>query len=102
MVIMDNRTLNHLAERLAPRIAERLLRRPAPGDVGADPEELLTEAQAAALLGMRPATLCVWRCRGYGPAFLRIGRKRRPSIRYKRGVILAYRDGGATDPEKRS
>lgn len=102
MLTIDNRTLNHLADRLAPKIAERLMPRPRPSDVVADPEALLTEVEAAAILAMRPATLCTWRSRGHGPAFLRIGRKRRPAVRYKRSVIIAFRDARAQDPEKRS
>ena len=46
MLTIDNRTLNHLADRLAPRIAERLAARPRPIDVAGDPEKLLTEAEA--------------------------------------------------------
>ena len=74
MLTLNARTLNHLADKLAPRIAEHLAARPRPSDVVADPE-------AAALLGLRPATLCTWRSRGHGPAFLRIGCKRRPAVR---------------------
>ena len=61
MQTLNARTLNHLVDRLAPRIAERLAARPRPGDVAGDPEELLTEIVAAAILGLRPATLCTWR-----------------------------------------
>ncbi len=100
MLTMNSRTLAHLADRLAPKIAERLAARPRPGDVTGDPEDLLTEAAAAALLGLRPATLCTWRSQQRGPAFLRIGRKRRAAIRYKRGVILAYLHARAIDPEE--
>ena len=31
--------------------------------------------EAAARLGLKPATLEVWRCLGRGPRFLKIGRK---------------------------
>ena len=93
-------TLSHLERKLAPRIAEHLAARPRPGDAVVDPDRLLTEAEAAALLGRSPATLCRWRARRIGPRALRRGLKRRPPIRYKLGDLLSFRDGRATDPEK--
>ncbi len=96
MLIYDTRTLNHLAAALAPRIAEHLAARPRAGE--GSPEDLLSEAASAAILGLMPATLGSWRARGHGPAYIRLGTKRRAPIRYKRGVILAYRDRGAVTP----
>ena len=98
MQTLNAKTLNHLAAALAPRIAKHLTARPRPGDAEADLDELLTEAASAAILGLMPATLGSWRARGHGPAYIRLGTKRRAPIRYKRGVILEYRDRGAVTP----
>ena len=102
MLTLNARTLDHLAYRLAPRIAERPAARPRTGDVPPDLDRLLNEAEAAKLLGLRQATLCTWRSRGRGPRFFRLGLNRKPPIRYKLGDLLSFRDGRATDPEDRS
>ena len=96
MLTLNARTLDHLADALAPRIVARLTSRPRPGD--RDPEELLTEIAAAALLGLRPATLCNWRSRGCGPRFLRLGHKRRPPVRYRLADVVRFRDARAVTP----
>lgn len=36
---------------------------------------LLTDDQVAEILGIKPHTLAVWRCKGIGPKFIRIGRR---------------------------
>lgn len=46
----------------------------------------MTTRQAAQALGIRPGTLEVWRVRGDGPAFLKIGR----AVRYRREDIEAF------------
>ena len=46
--------------------------------LGPTPNEPLTEAVAAARLGLKVATLRAWRHQGRGPAFVRLGR----AIRY--------------------
>ena len=53
-----------------PRPAKRSVRRPAPL-----PERplVLTPAQAAALLNVRPSTLKSWRAKGIGPTFVKRG-----------------------------
>lgn len=102
MIALNSRTMSHLVDRLVPKIVARLAARPRPGDLaGGNPEELLSESVAAAILGMQPSTLCSWRSRGHGPGYLRLGRKLRATIRYKRGVILAYRDARETNPERK-
>jgi len=50
---------------------------------------LLTEADAAALLGVKPQTLSVWRMRGYGPKFRKIGRL----VRYDATDLEEYSAG---------
>lgn len=48
----------------------------------------LNTKQAATFLGLKPGTLEVWRTRGDGPAFLKIGRV----VRYLRDDLKAFRD----------
>jgi excisionase family DNA binding protein len=45
--------------------------------------ELLTEAEVAELLGVRPKTLARWRWKGNGPVHRKIGRK----VRYARNDV---------------
>jgi hypothetical protein len=47
---------------------------------------LLTAAETAARLGIRPRTLAVWRQRGIGPAYVRCN----SAIRYRKAAIEAY------------
>lgn len=49
--------------------------------------DLLSEASAAAVLGVNPGTLAVWRCTGrYNLPFIKIGRK----VRYRRADLDAW------------
>jgi predicted DNA-binding transcriptional regulator AlpA len=48
--------------------------------------ELLTEQQTAAFLGLAPVTLCNWRSQRRGPAAVKIGRK----SFYRRETIMAW------------
>lgn len=50
------------------------------------PDVLLTEAQAAHLLCLKPRTLQMWRLRGTGPACIRIG----AAIRYRKLTLSAW------------
>jgi hypothetical protein len=53
--------------------------------------ELLTNAEAAALLGIRPNTLEGYRVRGIGPAFIKLNpHSSRSPIRYNRQVVLDW------------
>jgi hypothetical protein len=45
---------------------------------------LLTEAEVAPLLGVSPATLRSWRCRGIGPTYVKMGRGTKSPVRYNR------------------
>ena len=49
----------------------------------------LTEIEAAELLGVKPQTMAVWRCKGTGPRYFRSG----SNVRYDRADILAHREG---------
>lgn len=62
--------MDQIIERLE-RI-EALLSRP--------PAEYLDNDGAAAFLGLKPATLEIWRCRGEGPPFIKVGRVVRYSV----------------------
>lgn len=50
--------------------------------------KLLNTEQTARILGVQPKTLEVWRWRGYGPAFRKVGHL----VRYEEGEILAWLD----------
>ena len=47
---------------------------------GAQDDCLLTEVEAARVLSLSSRTLQAWRCRGFGPRFVRLGR----AVRYTR------------------
>ena len=53
-----------------------------------DPDQLLSQEDAARLLAVQPDTLAQWRARGQGPAFCKLGR----AIRYRRRDLSAYVD----------
>lgn len=50
-----------------------------PTQPAASPEKLLTQAEVAERLSVSERTLEAWRCRGFGPAFVKLGR----SVRYR-------------------
>ena len=52
--------------------------------------ELLTNEEAASLLGIRPNTLEIWRTKGKGPEFVKMGKQKQAPIRYLRQKILAW------------
>jgi predicted DNA-binding transcriptional regulator AlpA len=51
---------------------------------------LLTEHEVAPMLGVSPATLRSWRCRGIGPPYVKLGRGPKSPVRYNRGDIEQY------------
>lgn len=51
-------------------------------------DNLLTTDQAAALVRVKPATLKIWRMKGAGPAFIKVGRL----VRYRRTTIERWLD----------
>ncbi len=53
-------------------------------------DELLTSEQTAALLGLKPKCLDVWRLRGQGPTFIKLGTKKQSPVRYKRSDVEGW------------
>jgi hypothetical protein len=51
---------------------------------------LLTDKQASPLLGVEPATLRSWRCRGIGPPYVKLGLGPKAACRYTRHDIEAF------------
>ena len=56
--------------------------------------KLLSNVEAAAMLGLKPTTLEIWRTRGKGPKFIKLGRSKQAPIRYSEAVIIAWIEGG--------
>jgi predicted site-specific integrase-resolvase len=59
---------------------------------------LMRENEAAARLAVAPRTLQAWRCRGGGPAFVRIA----GAIRYAEDDLEAFVRAGRTAPTART
>lgn len=51
-----------------------------------DPDELIENVEAAAILRVRPQTLSVWRVEKRGPRFLKVGRR----VLYRRNDLCAW------------
>ena len=56
-------------------------------DISLDPDALLTEQQAALLLGVTTRALQKWRVRGTGPQFVRISSR---CVRYRRRDLVDW------------
>jgi predicted DNA-binding transcriptional regulator AlpA len=54
------------------------------------PDELLDNEQTAALLGIKPNTLEIWRYKGRGPAFLKLGDTPQAPVRYRRSEVTEW------------
>lgn len=57
--------------------------------------DYITSDEACAILGRAPKTLAIWRWKGIGPAFIKVG----VAVLYRRADVLdfkAQRDAGAT------
>lgn len=52
--------------------------------------DLLTNEEAAALLGIKPNTLEIWRTKGKGPEFIKMGPNKQDPIRYLRAKIFEW------------
>jgi hypothetical protein len=59
-----------------------------------DPDELLSDDESAAILNVKPKTMPQWRCRGFGPVFIKIGRK----VFYRRSALYAWIAAQERDP----
>ena len=55
-----------------------------------DLTELLGNEQTAALLGIKPNTLEIWRNRGKGPPFVKLGSAKQAPIRYERDEVMRW------------
>lgn len=53
---------------------------------------LLSNAEAASLLGIKPNTLEIWRCKSKGPRFVKLGREKQSAIRYRSEDVAAWID----------
>jgi hypothetical protein len=63
----------------------------APPQTGSlQPGDLVSPAEAVAILGTAPRTLHNWRSQGIGPAFVRVGLR---MVRYKRADLAAFIGG---------
>jgi len=60
---------------------------PAQFSAAKDPDQLLRENEAAALLGYSVRALQNWRVRGGGPHFVKVSAR---SVRYRRGDLIAW------------
>lgn len=54
--------------------------------------KVLNNNEAAALIGVRPATLRFWRCKGRGPRFVKLGDAKQAGVAYVEAEVLAWRD----------
>lgn len=55
-----------------------------------DQDDLLTSAETAALLGIKVNTLEIWRSKGNGPAFLKLGNAPQAPVRYLRSRVIEW------------
>ena len=55
-------------------------------------DRLLNDKEAAQKLGVTPATLRSWRCRGIGPSFVKMGLGKKSPVRYSVADIGAFVD----------
>lgn len=57
--------------------------------------KLLTNAEAAAMLGLQPTTMEIWRTRGKGPRFVKLGLSKQSPIRYLESEVIAWLESRA-------
>ena len=55
-----------------------------------DLDDLLTNEAAARLLSVKPNTLEIWRHKGKGPTFIKLGDSPQAPIRYLRKAVMAW------------
>ena len=69
-------------ERHLPPLIQKYQPVPEPAE-----DERVTTEQAAKILGVSPITMAIWRTKGQGPDFDKIGGR---AVRYRRSVLEAY------------
>lgn len=52
--------------------------------------KLLTNIEVADMLGIKPNTLEIWRLKGKGPKFKKMGKEKQAPIRYDEAQVLAW------------
>lgn len=52
--------------------------------------DLLDNEQTAALLGIKPNTLEIWRHKGKGPRFCKLGRAKQAPVQYQRTEVASW------------
>lgn len=55
-----------------------------------DTDDLLSSESAASLLGIKRNTLEIWRHKGKGPPFIKLGDHPSSPIRYQRSRVMAW------------
>ena len=53
-------------------------------------QKLLTSSETATRLGIKPNTLEVWRHKGKGPSFIKLGAGKQAPIRYDEEKVIAW------------
>lgn len=54
--------------------------------------KVLNHKEAAAIIGVTPATLRFWRCKGRGPKFVKLGDTKQSGVCYDLADIEAWKD----------
>lgn len=54
--------------------------------------KVLNHYEAAALIGVTPATLRFWRCKGKGPRFIKLGQSKQAGVCYDPADIDAWKE----------
>jgi hypothetical protein len=55
---------------------------------------LIDDNAAAEVLGIKPPTLRSWRCRGVGPAFIKLGAGKKAAVRYDLRDLTQFIENG--------
>ncbi len=83
-------------ERQIVQLIEDCIRAALENNSHQDSDELVPDATAAKILGISKGTLPVWRHKGKGPRYVKIG----SSVRYRYGDLLAYIDQHSVEESK--
>ena len=54
--------------------------------------KVLNHYEAAAMIGITPATLRFWRCKGRGPKFIKLGQAKQAGVAYLESDIVEWRE----------